>query len=125
MNLHYMKFKVFILSAFFCFSTVAAIQAHATISDQQALELPGPGDKKKKNKEEKEPKSKVSKTQFKPAKAARLSAKRAKQSTRFKEKQIMGRAKTRNFFHRTFNTKFGKPVNFRSKRQRNRWKRGR
>ena len=120
-----MKIKVFILSAFFAIASAVSVQAYVTTSTLPTQELPGPGDKEKKSKDEKEPKSKISKNSYKPAKAARLSAKRAKQSTRFKEKQIMSRAKTRNFFHRTFNTKFGKPVNFRSKRQRNRWKRGR
>lgn len=123
-----MKLKVFLLSASFAIAGALVLPAKATplTAPGVSQELPGPGDKeKKKSKDEKEPKSKISKTKYKPSKHARLSAKGAKRSTKFKEKQIMGRAKTRNFFHRTFNTKFGKPVNFRSKRQRNRWKRGR
>lgn len=61
----------------------------------------------------------------KPSKHARQSAKDAKNAMKLKRKQVMGRAKVRLFFHNMFNRKYGKPVNFRSKRQRNRWKKGR
>ncbi|HHG85945.1 MAG TPA: hypothetical protein ENJ82_14455 [Bacteroidetes bacterium] len=56
---------------------------------------------------------------------ARQSAKDARKAMKMKESQVMGRAKVRLFFHNTFNTKYGKSVNFRSKRQRRRWKKGR
>lgn len=87
---------------------------HSTTSDAfQSEILEGPGGKDKKGK------------LASPLKHARKSAKDAKKARKMKHQQISSRAKTRNFFHRTFNTKFGKPVNFRSKRQRNRWKNGR
>lgn len=123
-----MKLKAFFLSTIFLGLYSIALAAFPAQSSELGTlqEMPGPGDKEKKDKkEDKEPKGKMSKTKYKPSKHARLSAKAAKRSTKMKDKQIMGRARTRNFFHKSFNTKFGKPVNFRSKRQRNRWKRGR
>lgn len=69
-------------------------------------------------------KEKKSKASSKPSKTARNSAKDARRAMKMKEKQIMARAKVRMFFHNMFNTKFGKPVNFRKTRTRNRWKKG-
>ena len=97
-----------------------------TVTQANTVFVDGPGDKeKKKDKKDKEEKSKVDKKSYNPDRAARRSAKLAKNSYRTKRNAIAGRAKTRNFFHRTFNSKFGKPVNFRKRRQRNRWKKGR
>ncbi|MEM6268445.1 MAG: hypothetical protein AAF998_03365 [Bacteroidota bacterium] len=70
-------------------------------------------------------KEKQRKSTTKPYKKARASAKDARRAMRLKESQVQGRAKVRNFFHNMFNRKYGKPVNFRSKRQRRRWKKGR
>ena len=126
-----MKIKHFILAALFALASMAPVSAasHATAPTLQSVELgPGPGDKEKKKKDKKgedEDKNKMSRKKYKPAKHARTSAKNAKKALKLKESQVQGRARVRNFFHRTFNTKFGKPVNFRKKRRRNRWKRGR
>ncbi|MFN8397926.1 MAG: hypothetical protein U0176_25135 [Bacteroidia bacterium] len=99
-----------------------------------AMELPGGGgdDKEKKEKKggkgEKDESTKDAKTRdvsSKPQQHARLSAKTAKQTTKYTQKEIMGRAKVRLFFHNTFNTKYGRPVNFRSTGARNRWSKGR
>lgn len=102
----------------------------ASYSMSNATEWTGGGDDKKKEKgskkEEKEEEGqKSTKVKFSPAKAARLSAKDARRNLRWKEQEISTRAKTRNYFHKTFNTKFGKPTNFRSKFTRNRWRKGR
>lgn len=95
-------------------------------------ELPGGGgDKEKKEKGSKEEKdksmkdAKTSNASSKPSKHARTSAKEAKYSAKFAQKQIIARAKVRLFFHNMFNTKYGKPVNFRSRNRRNRWSKGR
>jgi hypothetical protein len=94
----------------------------------------GGGDDKKKDKEkggkkEKDDESmKDAKTRdvsSKPQQHARYSAKTARQTTKYTQKEIMARAKVRLFFHNMFNTKYGKPVNFRNTRARNRWSRGR
>lgn len=125
-----MKFRHIILAAVFLLA--AYIPATATSNIQTSIEqvesIPGPGDKekkKKKGKDDDEDKNKMSRKKYKPAKHARTSAKNAKKALKMKETQVQNRAKVRNFFHRTFNTKFGKPVNFRKKRRRNRWKKGR
>lgn len=96
------------------------------------LQVPGGGgdDKEKKEKggkKEKDDSMKDAKTRdisSKPQQHARYSAKTAKQTSRATQKQMMTRAKVRLFFHNTFNTKYGKPVNFRSTRARNRWSKG-
>lgn len=92
----------------------------------------GGDDKEKKEKKggkgEKDESTKDAKTRdvsSKPQQHARLSAKTAKQTTKYTQKEIMGRAKVRLFFHNTFNTKYGRPVNFRSTGARNRWSKGR
>jgi hypothetical protein len=95
--------------------------------------LGGGGDDKKKDKEkggkkEKDESTKDAKTRdvsSKPQQHARYSAKTARQTTKYTQKEIMARAKVRLFFHNMFNTKYGKPVNFRNTRARNRWSRGR
>jgi hypothetical protein len=79
----------------------------------------------RKEKDESTKDAKTSDVSAKPFQHARYSAKTAKYTTKMAQKEILGRAKVRNFFHNTFNTKYGKPVNFRSTRQRNRWKHGR
>jgi hypothetical protein len=78
----------------------------------------------RKEKDESTKDAKTSDVSAKPFQHARFSAKTAKQTQKMAKKEIMGRAKVRNFFHQTFNTKYGKPVNFRNTRQRNRWKHG-
>jgi hypothetical protein len=78
----------------------------------------------RKEKDESTKDAKTSDVSAKPFQHARYSAKTAKYTTKMAQKEILGRAKVRNFFHNTFNTKYGKPVNFRSTRQRNRWKHG-
>jgi hypothetical protein len=102
-----------------------------------ALSQPGGGggdDKEKKEKKEKggrkekDESTKDARTNdasTKPSQHARASAKAAKYSAKFTQQQIMGRAKVRLFFHNMFNTKYGKPVNFRNTRARNRWSKGR
>lgn len=125
-----MKFRHFILAAIFFVATyVPASAATSNLDGVAQVELiPGPGDKekkKKKGKDDGEDENKMSRKKYKPAKHARTSAKNAKRALKMKETQVQNRAKVRNFFHKTFNTKFGKPVNFRKKRRRNRWKRGR
>lgn len=98
---------------------------------QQTELLGGGGDKEKKEKAGKEEKdksmkdAKTSNASSKPSKHARTSAKEAKYSAKFAQKQIIARAKVRNFFHNMFNTKYGKSVNFRSRNRRNRWSKGR
>ncbi len=79
----------------------------------------------RKEKDESTKDAKTSDVSAKPFQHARYSAKTAKYTSKMAQKEILGRAKVRNFFHSTFNTKYGKPVNFRSTRQRNRWKHGR
>ncbi len=79
-------------------------------------------DPKKKEDDEGEKKTK---TKYKPHIAAKTSAKQAKYSAKMKDKEIDYRAKVRNIYHHTFNRKHGKPVNFRSKAARHRWKRHR
>ena len=103
-------------------SMVLPLEASLPSSSVQ-VELEGPGDKEKKS-DEKEEKTKIKKRKFKPARSARRSAKNAKRMNRLKTNELAERARVRNFFHKTFNTKPGKPVNFRRRRQRNRWKRG-
>lgn len=125
-----MKFRHIILAAAFLFAAYIPATAASNIqtSIEQVESIPGPGDKekkKKKGKDDDEDKNKMSRKKYKPAKHARTSAKNAKRALKMKETQVQNRAKVRNFFHRTFNTKFGKPVNFRKKRRRNRWKKGR
>lgn len=110
-----MKLKYFLLclglTAFF-FGQAAPAPALSTTASLEMLDGPGGKDKK-------------TKKLAKPHKHARQSVKDARRARKMKAAQISSRAKTRNFFHRMFNTKFGKPVNFRSRRQRNRWKKGR
>jgi hypothetical protein len=87
----------------------------------------GGGDDDKEKKKEKDESTKDAKTRDlsrKPQQHARLSAKTARQSSRFTQKEIMGRAKVRNYFHSTFNKKYGKSVNFRSSSARKRWSKG-
>jgi len=123
-----MKFRYFLLPALLIALFVVDVPAASLSVGGEVIVLEeGPGDKekKKKDKDDKEAKSKISKKKYSPAKKARLSAKNARRASKLKKKEITARAKTRNFFHRTFNTKYGKPVNFRKRRQRNRWKRGR
>ncbi len=126
-----MKFRHFILAAIFFVATYVPVSAATSVqAGINPIELiPGPGDKdkekKKKGKDDGEDENKMSRKKHKPAKSARASAKNAKRALKMKETQVQNRAKVRNFFHKTFNTKFGKPVNFRKKRRRNRWKRGR
>jgi hypothetical protein len=84
-------------------------------------------EKEKGGKKEKDESTKDAKTNSestKPSQHARASAKAAIQSAKFTQQQIMARAKVRNFFHNMFNTKYGKPVNFRNTRARNNWSRG-
>ncbi len=96
------------------------------------------GDKKKKREKKKNWKkgnrdkddhsmkdAKTSNASSKPSQHARNSAKEARYAQKVAQKQIMSRAKVRMFFHNMFNTKYGKPVNFRKRRNRNRWSRGR
>jgi hypothetical protein len=83
------------------------------------------GGKEKGDKEDEEDGQKAAKRKFSPAKAARTSAKDARRNLKWKEQAISDRASVRNFFHKTFNTKYGKPVNFRNKHTRSRWRRGR
>lgn len=99
--------------------------------DSDAALMKG-GEKEKKEKKEKgekgddEANAKMNRRKaYNPKKAARTSAKMAKQSTATKQKQIMYRAGVRNFFHTTFNSKSGKYRNFRNTRSRNRWNKGR
>ena len=121
MKLRYLILPVLLITFF-----VADAHAISVPTTLQVEQLDGPGDKeKKKDKDDKEVKSKVSKKKYSPKKKARLSSKNAKRATRLKRNEITARAKTRGFFHKTFNTKVGKPVNFRKRRQRNRWKSGR
>ena len=125
-----MKFRHFILAAFFAFAVIVPAEAANDLSHPgiHQTEVPGPGDKdkeKKKKKDDDEDNNKMSRKKYKPAKHARTSAKNARKALKLKETQVANRARVRNFFHRAFNTKFGKPVNFRKKRRRNRWKRGR
>ncbi len=90
--------------------------------------ISGPGDKgkkKKKGKDEDESTNKMSRKKHRPAKSARASVRNSKRALRMKESQLHSRAKVRNFFHKSFNTKVGRSVNFRKRRQRNRWKKGR
>jgi hypothetical protein len=97
------------------------------------LTLDGGGDDKKEkgakkekgDKEEEEDGQKTARRKFSPSKAARTSAKDARRNLKWKEQAIADRASVRNFFHKTFNTKYGKPVNFRNKHTRSRWRRGR
>lgn len=97
-----------------------------------SVTLKGGGDDKekkekgggRKEKDESTKDAKTSDVSAKPFQHARYSAKTAKYTSKMAQKEIMGRAKVRNFFHSTFNTKYGKPVNFRNTRQRNRWKHG-
>jgi|GEM_PF-6410749 len=125
-----MNFRHLFLAAFVLIAIQSPTLANQVVSEASftTTELPGPGDKekkKKKNKDEEEDENKMSKTKYKPQKHAKNSAKNARRALKLKEKQVAARAKTRNFFHKMFNTKYGKPVNFRKKRRRNRWKRGR
>lgn len=125
----------------FVFGLVASNSLNAKMPKQSGLNevellAKGGGDdeEKKAKKEGKDKKSKkddsmkdakTSNASSKPSQHARNSAKEAKYSQKMAQKQIMNRAKVRNFFHSMFNTKYGKPVNFRSTRRRNRWSRGR
>lgn len=124
-----MNFRHLFLATFVLIAMQSPVQAHQATSEASfaTIELPGPGDKEKKKnkKDDDEDENKMSKTKYKPQKHAKNSAKTARRALKLKEKQVAQRAKTRNFFHKMFNTKFGKPVNFRKKRRRNRWKRGR
>lgn len=97
----------------------------AQSSDIELTMVDGGGGKDKDKKKKKEDRIKSKKQNTKPAAVARRSAKEARRSTRAKQKQIASRTRVRLFFHNTFNTKFGKPVNFRKKRQRRRWRKGR
>jgi hypothetical protein len=83
------------------------------------------GKKEKGEKEDEEDGQKAAKRKFSPSKAARVSAKDARRNLKWKEQAIRDRAIVRNFFHKTFNTKYGKSVNFRNKHTRSRWRRGR
>ncbi len=90
--------------------------------DKEKKEKKEKGDKKEKDESTKDAKTNSEST--KPSQHARASAKAAIQSAKFAQQQIMARAKVRNFFHSMFNTKYGKPVNFRNTRSRNRWSKG-
>lgn len=90
--------------------------------DKEKKEKKEKGDKKEKDESTKDAKTNSEST--KPSQHARASAKAAIQSAKFTQQQIMARAKVRNFFHNMFNTKYGKPVNFRNTRARNNWSRG-
>lgn len=79
---------------------------------------------KKGGKEDEEDEKKQTKMESSPQKAARLSAKTTRKNMRWKHKEITTRAKTRNYFHKTFNTKYGRYTNFRNKFTRNRWRKG-
>jgi hypothetical protein len=79
----------------------------------------------KKEKDESTKDAKTSDVSAKPQQHARYSAKTAKQTSKYTQKEIMTRAKVRLFFHNMFNTKYGKPVNFRKTSARNRWSKGR
>ena len=90
-------------------------------------EKKGKGAKEKGGKKEKDASTKDAKTNgesIKPSQHARASAKAAMQSAKVTQQQMMARAKVRNFFHNMFNTKYGKPVNFRNTRARNNWSKG-
>lgn len=79
----------------------------------------------KKEKDESTKDAKTSDVSAKPQQHARYSAKTAKQTSKYTQKEIMTRAKVRLFFHNMFNTKYGRPVNFRKTSARNRWSKGR
>lgn len=113
---------------------------HASMADAprpfdglQTAQLGGGGDDKKEkggkkekgDKEDEDDGQKAAKRKFSPSKAARVSAKDARRNLKWKEQAIADRASVRNFFHKTFNTKYGKSVNFRNKHTRSRWRRGR
>jgi nucleosome binding factor SPN SPT16 subunit len=98
---------------------------------QIANHLGGGGDDKEKKEKTKGDKkddsmkdAKTKSISSKPSQHARNSAKEARSSIKYTQKQMMARAKVRLFFHNMFNTKYGKPVNFRSTRARNRWSKG-
>jgi hypothetical protein len=103
-------FLVALLAAFLVSST----DLSAAVATTHSVEFQLDGGKEKKRK-----------ATSKPSKRARQSAKDARKAMKLKESQVQGRARVRLFFHNMFNTKYGKPVNFRSKRQRRRWKKGR
>ena len=113
-------------------SPLAAIGKSLAFTDVHGFaQLPGGGDDKEKKektgKKEKDESTKDAKTNSestKPSQHARASAKAAIQSAKFTQQQMMARAKVRNFFHNMFNTKYGKPVNFRNTRARNHWSKG-
>lgn len=126
----------------FCFLASAALQAHAvsaaTVADATISTVEprvgGGDDKEKKEKKEKggrkekDESTKDAKTEgesVKPSQHARASAKGAVAAQKLMKKELMYRAKVRLFFHDMFNTKYGKPVNFRKTRARNRWSKGR
>jgi hypothetical protein len=130
------KLLVFLMLAFYM-SSMATSGLNGSIvravSDAQPFAGGGGDDKEKKEKKEKGDKkekdestkdAKTNSESTKPSKHARASAKAAMQSAKFAQQQILARAKVRNFFHNMFNTKYGKPVNFRNTRSRNRWSKG-
>jgi Skp family chaperone for outer membrane proteins len=129
--------KLLVLSLFLAVASTSfaasGLHAPAVSKSDVTRSLPGGGggdDKEKKEKggrKEKDESTKDAKTNdasTKPSQHARASAKAAKYSAKFTQQQIMGRAKVRLFFHNMFNTKYGKPVNFRNTRARNRWSKG-
>ncbi len=112
---------------------IVAVAKSLSPSFLESYTQPGGGggdDKEKKEKsgkKEKDESTKDAKTNSestKPSQHARASAKAAIQSAKFTQQQMMARAKVRNFFHNMFNTKYGKPVNFRNTRARNNWSKG-
>jgi len=86
----------------------------------------GGGDDKKAKGEkgEKDEEKKAAKIKRSPRKAARLSVQTTRKNNRMKQKEIMTRAKTRKYLHKSFNTKYGRYTNFRSKFTRSRWRKG-
>jgi hypothetical protein len=110
-----------------------ATEARAISTAHNLADMADGGDKEKKEKKEKGDKkekdestkdAKTNGESSKPSQHARASAKAAIQSQKFAQQQIMASAKVRLFFHNMFNTKYGKPVNFRSARARNHWSKG-
>jgi hypothetical protein len=122
----------FLVSCGLCILLFAVSPVEARTSPMAASFVPssriiGGGDDDKEKKKEKDESTKDAKTRDlsrKPQQHARMSAKMARQSSKFTQKEIVGRAKVRNYFHSTFNTKYGKPVNFRSTSARNQWSKG-
>lgn len=109
-------------SSFTAMPSMAADFGSPEGGDKEKKEKKEKGDKKEKDESTKDAKTNGEST--KPSQHARLSAKGAKQAQKLAKQEVMARAKVRMFFHNMFNTKYGKPVNFRNTRARNHWSKG-